>query len=54
MNPEGCITGSVQQAIDKIGQYQEMGIEGVNIAFRPPVDWEGLQRYIEDVMPCFW
>ena len=53
MNPEGCITGSVQQAIDKIGQYQEMGIEGVNIAFRPPVDWEGLQRYIEDVMPCF-
>jgi alkanesulfonate monooxygenase SsuD/methylene tetrahydromethanopterin reductase-like flavin-dependent oxidoreductase (luciferase family) len=53
MNPEGCISGSIQQVIDKIGECQDLGIEGVNIAFRPPVDWEGLQCCIEDVMPCF-
>ena len=51
--PEGSITGGVQEAVDLIGQFKDVGIKGINIAFRPPVDWDNLQRYIEDVMPHF-
>ncbi len=51
--PEGSLTGSVQQAVDTIGALQTAGIQGVNIAFRPPVDWDNLQLYIEEVMPHF-
>ena len=36
-----------------IGALQDVGIKGVNIAFRPPVDWDNLQLYIEEVMPHF-
>lgn len=49
----GSLTGSVQQAVDMIGAYKDAGIQGINIAFRPPVDWDALQTYIEEVMPHF-
>ena len=49
----GALTGNVQQAIDTIGQLADAGIQGVNIAFRPPIEWEHLQQYIEEVMPHF-
>ena len=32
---------------------QDSGVQGLNIAFRPPIDWEALQTFIEDVMPQF-
>ena len=47
------MTGSPQQAVDMIGEFQKVGIQGINIAFRPPVDWDALQVYIEEVMPHF-
>jgi F420-dependent oxidoreductase-like protein len=53
INPEGSLTGSTQEAVDLIGRYQDAGIQGINIAFRPPVDWEALDRYVEEVMPHF-
>jgi hypothetical protein len=31
----------------------ETGVQGLNIAFRPPVDWDALQLFIEEVMPEF-
>ena len=49
----GAITGNVQQAVDTIGQFKEVGIQGINIAFRPPIDWDSLQLYIEEVIPHF-
>ena len=49
----GSLTGGAQQAIDTIGAYSDVGVAGVNIAIRPPVDWDALQRYIEEVMPAF-
>jgi F420-dependent oxidoreductase-like protein len=49
----GSVVGSSQQAIDRIAEYVEMGVEGLNIAFRPPVNWEALEQYIEEVMPAF-
>jgi len=51
--PEGSLTGSVQETVDSIGEYADAGIQGINIAFRPPVDWDALQQYIEEVMPHF-
>ncbi len=53
IDPRGSLTGSVQQAIDLIGAFKDIGIQGINIAFRPPIDWENLQVYIEEVLPVF-
>ncbi|HEY7268940.1 MAG TPA: hypothetical protein VH951_03860, partial [Dehalococcoidia bacterium] len=49
----GGLQGEPQQVIDKMGQYIQGGAQRINIAIRPPVDWEALQEYIEDVMPAF-
>jgi F420-dependent oxidoreductase-like protein len=53
VNSAGSLTGSVQQAVDRIGEYVDSGVQGLNIAIRPPVDWDALQRFIEEVMPHF-
>jgi len=53
VNPQGSLTGSTQQMTDRIGEYQRCGVEGLNIALRPPVDWDALQAFIEEVMPDF-
>jgi F420-dependent oxidoreductase-like protein len=50
---EGGLWGEPQQVIDRIGEYVSGGASRVNIAIRPPVDWDALQSYIEDVMPAF-
>jgi F420-dependent oxidoreductase-like protein len=49
----GMVSGTSQQVIDQIGQYVDTGVKGINIAFRPPVDWDAFEAYIEDVMPAF-
>jgi len=53
VDPSGCLTGSVQEAVDRIGEYAQTGIGGLNIALRPPVDWEALERFTAEVMPHF-
>lgn len=49
----GGLSGEPQQVIDRIGEYIDAGAQQVNIAIRPPVDWDALQEYIDDVMPAF-
>ncbi len=49
----GSLVGGPQQAIDRLGEYERSGIAGVNIAFRPPVDWGAYEAYIEQVVPAF-
>jgi F420-dependent oxidoreductase-like protein len=49
----GAITGTPPEAIDRISMYMEAGADGLNIAFRPPVDWEAFEAYIERVLPAF-
>ena len=49
----GAITGTPPEAIDRISMYMEAGADGLNIAFRPPVDWEAFEAYIERVLPVF-
>ncbi len=53
IDPRGSLTGSAQEAVDLIGEFKDIGIQGINIAFRPPVDWDNLQCYIEEVLPAF-
>ncbi|NIP74346.1 MAG: hypothetical protein GWO16_15660 [Gammaproteobacteria bacterium] len=50
---QGALLGNKQEAIDRIGEYQQIGAEGLNIAFRPPVDWDAYQMFLEEVAPVF-
>ena len=53
MGREGMLVGTPAQAIDRIGEYERAGAQGLNIAFRPPVDWEAFDAFIEEVLPVF-
>ena len=48
-----ALLGPPQQAIDRIGEYVDAGVQGLNIALRPPVDWDALEAFIEEVIPQF-
>ncbi|MDH4247385.1 MAG: TIGR03560 family F420-dependent LLM class oxidoreductase [Deltaproteobacteria bacterium] len=49
----GMLTGTAQQVMDRIGEYQRAGAQGLNIAIRAPVDWDALEAYIAQVLPAF-
>jgi F420-dependent oxidoreductase-like protein len=49
----GAITGTPPEAIDRVAEYMEAGADGLNIAFRPPVDWGAFEAYIAQVLPVF-
>ncbi len=49
----GLLLGSTEQAVDRIGEYERAGAQGLNIAFRPPIDWDAYQAFLEDVAPKF-
>ena len=49
----GMLTGGPSDVVDQVGQFADVGVTALNIAFRPPVDWEALQAFVEDVMPKF-
>jgi F420-dependent oxidoreductase-like protein len=49
----GVLLGGPQQAIEKIAHYAEAGASRLNIAIRPPVDWEALEAYVQEVAPRF-
>lgn len=50
---DGSLFGKPSHMIDRIGEYIEAGADLVSIALRPPVDYEALQAYTEDVIPAF-
>src|SRR5205823_3856028 len=45
--------GEPRQVIDTLAEYVEAGAQRISVAIRPPVDWDALQSYIEEVMPAF-
>jgi alkanesulfonate monooxygenase SsuD/methylene tetrahydromethanopterin reductase-like flavin-dependent oxidoreductase (luciferase family) len=49
----GVLAGSPQEVTDRLGAYQRAGLAGVNLALRPPVDWEAFESFIENVLPAF-
>jgi F420-dependent oxidoreductase-like protein len=50
---EGMLVGTPQQAVDRIGAYQRAGAQGLNIAFRPPIDWDAFEAFIAEALPVF-
>ncbi len=48
----GSLHGSVEQVIDRLGQYAEAGADLVNIALRAPFDPGALDAYLADVVPA--
>jgi len=49
----GMLIGTPQEVIDRIGAYVSAGAEWIILALRAPFDMEGLQVFIDDVMPAF-
>lgn len=49
----GILIGTPPRVIDRIGDYERGGAEWVILALRAPFDWEGLELFIQDVMPAF-
>src|ERR1700710_1416683 len=52
-DPAGQLIGSPAQIIDRLRQYQAVGVKEINIAIRPPVDWAALETFVKEVMPQF-
>ena len=53
MRSRGVVIGTPGQAIDLIGRYADAGAARVNIAIRPPVDWDALHAWASEVIPAF-
>ena len=49
----GALVGGPSAMVDQVGAFMQAGVSSLNIAFRPPVDWEGLQAFVDEVMPKF-
>ena len=48
----GAVSGTSQQVIETIRSYEQAGASRVSIAIRPPVEWDALQAFVEEVMPA--
>ncbi len=53
MRSRGVVVGLPAQAIDLVGRYADAGAARVNIAIRPPVDWDALHAWSSEVIPAF-
>jgi F420-dependent oxidoreductase-like protein len=53
MRNRGVVIGPPAEAIDLVGRYADAGAARVNIAIRPPVDWEALYAWSAEVIPAF-
>jgi alkanesulfonate monooxygenase SsuD/methylene tetrahydromethanopterin reductase-like flavin-dependent oxidoreductase (luciferase family) len=49
---EGALTGTPDQALDRIAEYRAAGADLVNIALRLPVSTDALDAYLTDVVPA--
>lgn len=49
----GMLIGTPPQVIDRIEQYRKHGADWLILALRPPFDREGLEIFVEAVMPAF-
>ena len=49
----GMLVGTAQQVMDRMNEFVAAGAQGINIATRPPVDWDAWHAFIETVLPHF-
>jgi F420-dependent oxidoreductase-like protein len=50
MRNRGVVIGTPDQAIERVKQYEAAGAARVNIALRPPVDWDALLAWETEVI----
>ncbi len=50
MRSRGVVLGLPEQAVDLVGRYREAGAARINIAIRPPVDWDALHAWASEVI----
>lgn len=48
---DGHLTGGPAATIEKIETYRAAGVTTLNIAIRPPVDWDALEAFASEVLP---
>ncbi len=53
MRERGVVVGTPDEAVDLVGRYGDAGAARVNIAIRPPADWEALHAWSEKVIAAF-
>jgi alkanesulfonate monooxygenase SsuD/methylene tetrahydromethanopterin reductase-like flavin-dependent oxidoreductase (luciferase family) len=49
----GHLVGTPAEVRDRLGEYSRAGAEWVILALRAPFDWDGLELFIDSVMPAF-
>ena len=49
----GAVLGTPPEAIDLLAAYARAGVDRINIALRPPLDWDALRAWAGEVMPAF-
>jgi len=49
----GMLVGTPQEVVDRIGAYVQSGAEWIILALRAPFDLDGMQVFIDSVMPAF-
>ena len=48
----GNVSGTPQQTIEILKTYEEAGADRISIALRPPIEWDALQAFAEEVIPA--
>lgn len=48
----GAISGTPQRAIETLKAYEAAGASRVSIALRPPIEWDALRAFAEEVIPA--
>ncbi len=49
----GMLVGGPSAVAETVGRFRDAGVTRLNIAFRPPVDWEAFEAFTTEVMPQF-
>jgi alkanesulfonate monooxygenase SsuD/methylene tetrahydromethanopterin reductase-like flavin-dependent oxidoreductase (luciferase family) len=50
---DGAIYGTTRQVIDQVGAYVQAGAQRISAAIRPPLDWDAIGAFVENVIPAF-
>ncbi len=52
MPTTGALAGTPQQAIETLKAHEQAGASRVSIAIRPPIEWDAMQAFVEEVLPA--
>lgn len=49
----GMLVGGPSAVAEQVAAFRDAGVSRLNIAFRPPVDWDAYEAFTTEVMPKF-